>query len=149
MKMKTTSLTLFAALVTATTLAQSYSIDWFTIDGGGGTSTGGVYSVVGTIGQADAGETVISGGAYSLTGGFWSFFAVQSPGAPDLKIFLSATNTAVVQWPSSATGWTLQQNTNLAGVSWVTPVETVNDNGTNKFIIVNPPDGNRFYRLTR
>lgn len=44
---------------------------------------------------------------------------------------------------------TLQQNTNLAGVSWVTPVETVNDNGTNKFIIVNPPDGNRFYRLTR
>lgn len=104
MKMKTTSLTLFAALVTATTLAQSYSIDWFTIDGGGGTSTGGVYSVVGTIGQADAGETVISGGAYSLTGGFWSFFAVQSPGAPDLKIFLSATNTAVVQWPSSATG---------------------------------------------
>jgi hypothetical protein len=30
--------------------AQSYSIDWFTIDGGGGTSTGGVYSVSGTIG---------------------------------------------------------------------------------------------------
>ena len=26
-------------------LAQSYSIDWFTIAGGGGTSTGGVYSV--------------------------------------------------------------------------------------------------------
>jgi len=25
--------------------AQSYSIDWFTIDGGGGTSTGGVYQV--------------------------------------------------------------------------------------------------------
>jgi hypothetical protein len=32
--------------------AQSYSIDWFTIDGGGGTSTG-VYSVSGTIGQQD------------------------------------------------------------------------------------------------
>jgi hypothetical protein len=35
--------------------AQSYSIDWFTIDGGVGTSTGGVYSVSGTIGQPDAG----------------------------------------------------------------------------------------------
>jgi hypothetical protein len=29
-------------------------LDWFTIDGGGGTSTGGVYAVSGTIGQPDA-----------------------------------------------------------------------------------------------
>ena len=29
--------------------AQQYSIDWFTIDGSGGTSTGGVYQVSGTI----------------------------------------------------------------------------------------------------
>ena len=36
--------------------AQSYSIDWFKIAGGGGTSTGGVYSVSGTIGQHDAGS---------------------------------------------------------------------------------------------
>jgi hypothetical protein len=55
--------------------AQSYSIDWFTIDGGGGTSTGGVYSVSGTLGQADAGEA--SGGNYSLIGGFWG--AIQTP----------------------------------------------------------------------
>jgi hypothetical protein len=34
--------------------AQNFSIDWFTIDGGGGTSTGGLYSVIGTIGQPDA-----------------------------------------------------------------------------------------------
>ena len=34
--------------------AQSYSIDWYKIAGGGGTSTGGVYSVSGTIGQNDA-----------------------------------------------------------------------------------------------
>lgn len=43
-----------AMLFTSAALAQSYSIDWFTIDGGGGTSTGGVYSVSGTIGQPDA-----------------------------------------------------------------------------------------------
>ena len=36
--------------------AQSYSIDWFTIDGGGGTSTGGVFAVSGTLGQPDAGK---------------------------------------------------------------------------------------------
>ena len=56
--------------------AQSYSIDWFTIDGGGGTSTGGVYSVSGTIGQPDASLQPMTNGNFSLTGGFWSFLAV-------------------------------------------------------------------------
>jgi hypothetical protein len=34
---------------------QSNSVDWFTIDGGGGTSTGGQFSVSGIIGQPDNG----------------------------------------------------------------------------------------------
>jgi hypothetical protein len=34
---------------------QSYSIDWFKISGGGGTSGSGAYSVSSTIGQPDAG----------------------------------------------------------------------------------------------
>ncbi len=46
-----------------------YKIDWHTIDGGGGRSSGGDYAVVGTIGQADTGE--MSGGGFSLSGGFW------------------------------------------------------------------------------
>jgi hypothetical protein len=50
---------------------QTYSIDWFTIDGGGGTSTGGVYGVSGTIGQPDASAQPMTGG------GFWSLFAVR------------------------------------------------------------------------
>ena len=36
-------------------MAQNFSLDWWTMDGGGGTSTGGVYSVTGTVGQPDAG----------------------------------------------------------------------------------------------
>jgi len=34
--------------------AQNYTNDWYKIAGGGGTSTGGVYSVNGTIGQPDS-----------------------------------------------------------------------------------------------
>ena len=56
-----------------TTHAQSYAIPWWTVDGGGGTSTGGGYTLSGTIGQPDAG--VLSGGTYSLRGGFWGFDA--------------------------------------------------------------------------
>jgi hypothetical protein len=126
--------------------AQQVSIDWFTIDGAGGTSSGDVYSVSSTIGQPDAGT--MSGGSYSLVGGFWGIVsALQTNGAPLLTIRLTPTNTVVVSWPSPSTGFVLQQNGNLTGATWTTPAEAVTDHGTNKFIIVNPPTGHRFYRL--
>jgi len=53
--------------------AGPYQIDRHTIDGGGGTSTGGPYVLTGTIGQPDADYS--SGGKYELLGGFW-------PGGP-------------------------------------------------------------------
>jgi hypothetical protein len=49
-----------------------YDLSWNTFDGGGGTSTGGSFSLTGTIGQHDAGPSGgMTGGTYSLTGGFW------------------------------------------------------------------------------
>ena len=136
---------LFAGAVAM--LAQSYSIDWYTIDGGGGTSTGGVYSVSGTIGQPDAGR--LSGGAYTVEGGFWGIIAaVQTPGAPRLTITRTPTNTVAVSWPSPSTGYVLQQNTNsIASVNWSNAPGTIQDDGTTKTLVVNPPTGNRFYRL--
>jgi hypothetical protein len=135
-------------LITAA-LGQNYSIDWYTIDGGGGTSTGGVYSVTGTIGQPDAGA-LMSGGNYTLQGGFWAIQAVQTPGAPLLSIARTITNTVAVFWPSPASGWTLQQNTNsISSVNWSNAPGTIQDDGTTKTLIVNSPAGNRFYRLFR
>ncbi len=56
-------------------LAQTgggYDLTWSTIDGGGGTSTGGGYSLSGTIGQPDASAaSALTGGDLTLTGGFW------------------------------------------------------------------------------
>ena len=128
--------------------AQTYSIDWFTIDGGGGTGTGGVYSISGTVGQPDAGH--LSGGNFTLDGGFWGIIStVQTIGAPNLNIQVTATNTIMVSWPSPSTGFNLQQNLDLTTANWVTPSESVNDNGTLKFIIIAPPLGNRFYRLSK
>jgi hypothetical protein len=49
---------------------SGYDLSWYTIGSGGATfSTGGSYSLGGTIGQADAGS--MSGGTYQLAGGFW------------------------------------------------------------------------------
>jgi hypothetical protein len=51
----------------------SFSVSWYTFDGGGGTSTGGNYTLMGTIGQPDAGAHAATG--YDLTGGFWTWLA--------------------------------------------------------------------------
>ena len=53
----------------------------------------------------------------------------------------------MVYWPYPSTGWNLQQNTNLATTNWVAPAETVNNDGSINYIVINPPTGNRFYRL--
>ena len=55
--------------------AVDLTIDWYTIDGGGGFSAGGDFELEGTIGQPDAGA--LTGGDFALTGGFW---AVTTPG---------------------------------------------------------------------
>lgn len=56
-------------IVSASALG-GYTLDWWTVDGGGATSsTNGSYSLAGTIGQPDAGTSI--GGTYTLSGGFW------------------------------------------------------------------------------
>ena len=141
-----TLLLLTSLLLPGLGFSQQYSIDWHKVSGGGGTSAGGSYTLGGTIGQPDAGGPML-GGNYSLTGGFWALYALQNPGAPLLNIKLTTTNTVMVYWPSPSTGYNLQVNTNLAAAVWSVPPESLTDNGTIKYIIVNPPTGKRFYRL--
>ncbi len=124
---------------------QNYSIDWSTIDSGGGTSTGGVYTVSGTIGQPDA-SGAMTGGDYFLTGGFWSLLSVvQTAGAPTLYISHS-DNTVTVYW-QNVSGWTLQQNNNLsAPAGWSGSGGVTTSSGTN-YLNITPPTGNLFFRL--
>jgi len=126
---------------------QSYSIDWWTVDGGGGTSTGGVYSVSGTMGQPDDGQ--MSGGNYTLDGGFWSLVAaVQTPGAPLLTITHTPTNSVIICWPSPSTGFGLQQNGDVANPNgWSAFAGAISDNGTTRSVTISPPAGNLLFRL--
>jgi hypothetical protein len=127
-------------------VGQTYSIDWYKVAGGGGTSTGGTYAVSGTIGQHDAGGPMM-GGSYSLTGGFWALiFVVQTPGLPNLTITHSG-NSVIISWPNAGS-YTLQQNSNLATpAGWATSGYSINTaNGTNS-ITITPPTGNLFFRL--
>lgn len=142
---------LFGLLAPALAQAQNYSIDWFKIAGGGGISSGTngstIYTVSGTIGQQDAG-TAMTGGNFSLTGGFWSLFAlVQLNGSPVLTISLT-NNTAVVSWPYPSTGFVLQTNNNLANSNhWANFTGATNVIGGSNSVSVTPRAGDLFFRL--
>lgn len=126
--------------------AQQYSINWYKLAGGGDTSTNSQFSLSGTIGQPDAGAAM-SGGAYSLTGGFWALFGViQTPGAPRLYISNSG-NTLTFFW-QAVSGFTLQQNSDLATANWAdSGYSFTTSNGTNYVSIARPTSGSKFYRL--
>jgi len=121
--------------------AQPYTIDWHKIAGGGGTSTGGVYAVSGTIGQHDAGGPMTNG-QFSITGGFWVLpQAVQVSGAPLLSIAPAGAGQATISWTPPTPGWVLQESTNLV-TSWTNSVT----GSTNPVTVLAVPP-RKFYRL--
>ena len=89
---KKTILVLFITIVlflsAAVALAQSggiYDLSWSSVDGGGYTfSAGGAYTLGGTIGQPDAG--LLSGGDYTLGGGFWGGGSPAAAGGYDIYL---------------------------------------------------------------
>jgi hypothetical protein len=135
-------------LMTMAGLAQTFSIDWHKIAGGGGNSSGGQFSLSGTVGQQDASSgAAMAGGGFSLTGGYWSLISVVStPSAPLLSIVFQG-NSVIVSWPSSATNFTLQQNASLATTNWMTSIYPVSTNGSLDSITISPPAGHLFFRL--
>ena len=138
-----------ASLVVAR--AQDFSLNWVTLDGGGGTSSSGGYEVSGTIGQPDTG--LMSGGAYTLAGGFWPGLTEPAIGAPFLGV-TNAGGSVVVSWLRPAEDFVLDRTPALASppaaISWE-PVSaaTYQTNATHIFITIPSPTGQTFYRLRK
>jgi len=81
--MKRILATLICAAIAPAALAQPFSMAWFTIDGGAQqTAGGGTFVLDASIGQPDAMNTVMTGGTFSLQGGFWSAFTEGDAGCP-------------------------------------------------------------------
>jgi hypothetical protein len=120
--------------------AQNYKIDWYTIDSAGGTSSGGPYSLSGTIGQPDAGK--LSGGSFVLDGGFWGgVFAVQQVGAPTLRIVRSGSSVTI-SWDPVTPGFVLQEVGTLTSPAWMNSLS-----GSANPVTVPATNFTRFYRL--
>ena len=145
LRMKTRGSSFIAALLLLTVLlafpafAQNYRIDWFTIDGGGGTSSGGQYTLSGTIGQPDAGE--LAGGNYVLEGGFWGELFLQIV-APRLYIERSGPNV-IISWSPNTPGFYLQESPTVGPASWANSAS-----GTANPATVPASSPSRFYQLS-
>jgi hypothetical protein len=139
-------LALAIGLLLATNLgAQSYSVNWFTIDGGGGSSSAGPYTIRGTIGQPDAGAA--SGNGYFLAGGFWHAFET-GPASPPLLRIARAGTSALISWPNPSTGFQLQESPTLSGV-WGNVSDVPAVVGAEKQVTVPATMSARFYRLQK
>lgn len=124
-------------------LAQ-YAINWYTIDGGGGTSAGGVYSVSGTIGQPDAGGSMTNG-QYSVTGGFWALpQAVQVTGVPLLLITSASPGNVTISWSPNPPGFVLQETWSLSPANW-----TNSPSGATNPVTLSAAAPAKFYRLNK
>lgn len=82
-------------ILIATAAGGQYEINWSTIDGGGGRSSGGPYELLSTIGQPDA--AAVSGGDYELLGGFL-------PGGPLCFVDFEHFARFAEQWWLTGTG---------------------------------------------
>lgn len=144
--MKTTTLLAVAfCLLLLPTFAQ-YEIQSTTISSVTKISSGGGFSLVGSVSQPAVGRSTT--GSFSMESGSIGIIAVvPTPGGPKLTLTLSTTNTVILRWPHPSTGFQLQQAPVIPTDAWspvaIAPVQA----GSEWQVILTPPDGNRFYRL--
>ena len=82
----------------------------------------------------------------AATSGKAYLYSIPQP--PSLNIQLTALNLVAVSWPSPSTGWVLQQNLGgLSAAGWSNVTGTIQDDGTNRILLVNPTGPSGFYRL--
>lgn len=129
--------------MTSFSACAQYAINWWSIDGGGGVSTGGVYRVQGAIGQADSAAMI--GGTYVLQGGFWaggSLPVVSNP--PTLSVVRVSPDQIRISWAPEAAGFVLQETTSLSAAGW-----TQSPSGNTNPVVVSTGRKAVFYRLVK
>jgi len=100
-----------------------YNPGWSSIDAGAGISSGGEFTLRGTVGQPDTDR--LTGGSYTLAGGFWGQpvpigAVISPPDAPPPRNYYIIRQVTLTWTPvSSATAYQVQVSRNTAFTSVV------------------------------
>jgi len=93
--------------------------------------------------SADGSKSV----AVATSGQVYTLQLIPPITPPMLGISLTSSNGVQIYWPTSASGYVLQQSPNLSTTNWVNVTNTPSTNGATQSILVTPQAGSRFYRL--
>ena len=116
--------------------------------GGGGVSSGGAFTINGTIGQSDAG--LLAGGTFTVAGGFWGgAYAVQNAGAPLLSVVGAGSNVQFT-WADASGSFVLESAGSLtAPIAWTLVPNAPAVTNEQRSVSVPSTVGVRFYRLRK
>ena len=138
-----------ACVATAVPARSHYSIRQHSFTAVGGKSTGGSYALYSAVGSPALAKT--TGGNFAVTGSPWKVVVLQSTGGPILRLTVDNGN-ARISWPTSATGFVLQETSELRSPPAITDWQKVSitpaDNGTEKSVTVSNDRGMKYYRLS-
>jgi len=81
--------------------SASYAINWDVIAGGGGHASSGGYAVDGSVGQPAVGP--LSGGSYTLVGGFWPGIGAETPTPTPTGTLLPTSTPTATPTPTPTT----------------------------------------------
>jgi hypothetical protein len=140
------------ATVATSLLAGGFAVDQGSFTGGGGSGSGGRFSVAGSV-QPMAPPTLRSS-TYTISGGFWSAATlVQTPGAPALTVKREDNSGLLAfSWAATADGYAFEESPTLTGpvIPWtaVSP-QGLQTNGITISISIPVQPGTRFFRLRK
>jgi hypothetical protein len=124
-----------------------------TVSGAGGYATGGTATLFATPAVGYQFTSWTEGGTVVSNSSNYSFPAAANHTLianylPIVDIGTAAPATLFIAWPSSATGWALQESPDLSPASWVNSALPVTSSGGQSSVSVSNPTGSRFFRLS-
>jgi hypothetical protein len=141
----------FAAGFTVTTTPSF--VPGGSVSGGGGYATSGVVTLLATpapnyqfTGWTEGVIVVSASNSFSFNA--TSNRALIAKFVPIVGITNATPGSIVFAWPDSATGWVLQESTDLGAASWTASTLPVTTSGGQNQVSIPNPTGSRFFRLS-
>jgi hypothetical protein len=141
--------------------APGHRIDVSAEPANGGTASGGGVYPAGSTATVEAaanpgyvflrwtenGNPVSTSASYSFTATASRTLVANFAAQPSVSARPGAPGTLVISWPAGASGWVLQECSDLALGDWADSARAVSVVGNRKEVTVSPRDGQRFFRL--